>query len=399
MSTWSLLAALLVTQAPAPKAAPTQAPATAADVVTLRDGKTALGQVVEAAPRGKVILLIRRAWAQEHLPEWLKRWEAAEAAWVPKAKLERRERLVAWKRERAGSPKPEHNDVILEWLDQEIEALKDAPDAAQAPLMAVQLARGEVRGVQRRPKEVGLMLRQGWRAEFKDVESMPVEELRQALEGRGFALDGEDPAPVDALLPIMPETDARWLARRAATELSHDPGLRFTRYQGLILPEGEKGAATGLDAIASSVKSLLGDAPAEDPLAAKFREATAAGHVGLVVTKLDLAPGFATVTVESTLFVRMARDRWEPATSRNAIVRPDALQAADAKNVAADPQVQEVFKLVESLGLGTVPADLKARSLNVGAATQAALGEARAALNRELEKLELPVSASAKPHS
>src|SRR5205823_1555355 len=75
-------------------------PATAADAVTLRDGRVVLGQVVEPAPRGKVILLVRRAWAEAHVPDLLKRWEAAEAPSIKQARGQRRQRLEDWRRDR-----------------------------------------------------------------------------------------------------------------------------------------------------------------------------------------------------------------------------------------------------------------------------------------------------------
>src|SRR3954454_23439784 len=83
-------------------------PASAADAVTLRDGKVVLGQVVEPAPRGKFLVIVRRAWAEKNLPEKFKVWEAAEATSVKKAKAERIARLEAWKRDRQGEP----NDAV-----------------------------------------------------------------------------------------------------------------------------------------------------------------------------------------------------------------------------------------------------------------------------------------------
>ena len=47
------------------------------------------------------------------------------------------------------------------------------------------------------------------------------------LEGRGFDLKSEAPVTLDSLLPLPIEPDARWLARRAATEVTYDAGLRF----------------------------------------------------------------------------------------------------------------------------------------------------------------------------
>ena len=43
------------------------------------------------------------------------------------------------------------------------------------------------------------------------------------------------------------------------------------------------------------------------------------------------------------------------------------------------------------LGLGSVPAELKDRSLRMGAATEKALGMARSAFNQDLDQLALPV--------
>jgi hypothetical protein len=43
------------------------------------------------------------------------------------------------------------------------------------------------------------------------------------------------------------------------------------------------------------------------------------------------------------------------------------------------------------LGLGAVPAEMKERSLRIGAATERALGMARSAFNQDLDQLALPV--------
>src|ERR1700730_13405076 len=92
----------------------TPASNTAADAVTLKDGQAALGRLVEPAPRGKVVLVVRRAWAEAHVPDWAKRGEPAETAWVKRARHERRERLVAWRTERA--PQAPRGDSIGTWL-------------------------------------------------------------------------------------------------------------------------------------------------------------------------------------------------------------------------------------------------------------------------------------------
>ena len=108
------------------------------------------------------------------------------------------------------------------------------------------------------------------------------------------------------------------------------------------------------------------------------------------MTRLEIQPDMSGVTVESTLWVREGQ-RWLVFGSRNATVRPDDLGREAGKNLAEDPQVKGAFQIVEMLGLGAVPAEVKERSLRIGAATEKALGMARSAFNQDLDHLALPV--------
>ena len=76
------------------------------------------------------------------------------------------------------------------------------------------------------------------------------------------------------------------------------------------VPDGTA-VATAPDATAllGPLKGLLGEAPAEDPLVARAREVEKRGRVGLVATRLEVAPDLARVTVESTLWVRLGAVR------------------------------------------------------------------------------------------
>jgi hypothetical protein len=110
-----------------------------------------------------------------------------------------------------------------------------------------------------------------------------------------------------------------------------------------------------------------------------------------VVTRLAIAPDMSGVTVETTLWVRGGGDRWMPFGSRTATVRPDELRPEAGRDIAEDPQVQGAFRMVEMLGLGSIPQEYKERSLRIGAATQKALDTARSAFNQDLDTLTLPV--------
>jgi hypothetical protein len=382
MSLGTSLAALILAVGPSKDVA--------ADAVTLKDGQTALGQLVEPAPAGKALLIVRRDWAEEHLRNWPKRWKAAEAPLVKQGRSQRRQRLEAWKKDRARGP--EKDDPITPWIDAELERLADDPQDKPSRLMAVSLSRSDVRRVKRAPKDSARLLRLGWRTGLKDVESLPIGDLSSALEGRGFSTKGTDPAPIDDLLPVVAEPEARWLARRAATEAVNDKGLRFVRYQGLVLPDGEGGAPPDAMNALGALKGLLGGEEPTDPLPAKLKAVADRGRIGAVVTALEIAPDLATVKVEATLWVRVGPERWVPALARPAVVRPDDLKPDAGAELEADPQVKGAFNLIESLGLGQIDPALKQRSLRIGAATQKALHAARGGLDEGLSTLAFPVT-------
>jgi hypothetical protein len=364
----------------------------AADAVTLRDGKLVLGEMVEPSPRNTIGIVVRRAWARERIPDWLERWEAASGPSTRRALTERCHRLEAWRRDRSAGPAAP-DDRITPWIDRELARLGDGKDALKTPLLLVKLARTDVRSATRAPGAHSRLLRQAWVAGLPDPETMRLDELKGALEGRGYDLSVKAPVAIDALLPPQPESEAVWLTRRAATEVSYDPGLAFVRYQGVVFPDPGSGQALNpADALIrlSALKDLLADNPA-DPLASRLREVEKRGRIGATVTKLDVAPDLSVVTVEIALWVLQGPSRWTMTGSRSARVRPDDLGPEAGKDLAGDPQVSAAFQIVEAVGRGSVTPELKRRSLSVGAATQKALGQARSAAQADLAALALPV--------
>jgi hypothetical protein len=367
----------------------------AADVVTLKDGTRVLGQVLNSSKQGKAVMLVRREWAEANLPGRAKAWRAAEAPWMAEARRDRLRRLEAWRDERSGGlGAGAGKDSVLQWIDAEVDRLKAAGnDRDLPPLMMAAIDRREVETIRARPAEQKRLLRQGWKAGFPDVETMPVQDLRGALEGRNFSTD--DPAPVDELLPLPIESDSAWLARRAATEVGQDEGLRFVRYQGLVLPEDMlKGGQAQLDA--SAVTNLLGSvlgggAAPEDAVAAKLRTIGSKGKVGAILTTLEIAPDLSGVRIESTLLVRQGAEDWRAAARKSATMNVDQIPPGEGRALGDDPQVEAAFGLVEGLGLGEVPPEAKQASLLMGAATQRAIGEARTLLQEDLQRLALPV--------
>jgi hypothetical protein len=371
---------------------------TAVDEITLRDGSVVKGLVVSATtgPRGSVEFVVRRAWAEKTLGQHLTHWDRSTAVARRLAVQQRVKRLEAWRRDRAPSVGPD--DRIIPWIDQELARLAATAEPAPTTLVMVRLPRTDVRKMDRRPGPIERLLRLGWLCDLPDPESMSPDDLKTALEARGYAVDAiarKQPAGLDRLLPLAPEPDLRWLARRAATELAIDPDLRFLRFQDTVLPDSGAGQPLGnmgLSTAVSELKRLLdfNPGPATDPLTDKLKSVGARGRIGAAVTRLDIQPDMSGVTVESTLWVREGQ-RWILFGSRSATVRPEDLAQEAGKNLADDPQVKTAFQIVELLGLGAIPADVKERSLRIGAATEKALGMARGAFNQDLDDLALPV--------
>ena len=226
---------------------------------------------------------------------------------------------------------------------------------------------------------------------------MEVDTLKSVLEDRGYDPSSRIATSIDGLLPPQPETEAAWLIRRAATEVSFDSGLKFIRYEGVVLPEPEPGQppASGLLAL-SAIKDLLPENPT-DPLQARLAEVERRGRSGALVTRLQMQPDFSSVEAEMVLLVRQSRGRWLISGSRSARVRPEELGPLDVNGLADDPQVALALRIVEAIGLGEVSPDLKRRARTLGAAAQRALGRVRTAAQADLTGLALPISDAPAP--
>jgi hypothetical protein len=402
MMTHTLILGLVVIAANGPPGAAAE-PASAADRITMRDGTVVLGLVTSATSgaRGSVGFLVRRDWAEKNAGNHLANWDRSTLGGVRRAAAVCGRRLADWRKERVGSPGVGPDDRIVPWIDREMKRMANPEDLVRSALVSVRLPRSEVRALSQQSASVQRLLRLAWLSELSEPETMPVDQMKNALAVRGFSPDAvakRPPAPLDRLLPPTLETEALWQARRAATEVTIDPDLRFIRFQDFVLPEPQPGAQpfnpNGLATAVSGLQRLLNPDAANgqvDPLLEKLQSISARGRSGSVVTRLTIAPDMSDVSVESTLWVRTAGGRWAPSGSKSAVVRPDDLRPEAGRDLAVDPQVKSALRMVETIGGGAIPQELKDRSLRIGAATQKALSLSRSALNQDLDQLMLPV--------
>src|SRR5262245_56160263 len=144
-------------------------PASAADRITLRDGSVVLGVVnaTTPGPRGFVEFLVRRDWAEKALNSHVKQWDRSTAPIIRKAVADRRQRLTAWRHDRAGHVDP--NDRIVQWIERKL-ARTAGTATPRSFLIPVRLARSEVRGLDRRPAATERLLRLAWVCNLPEPE-------------------------------------------------------------------------------------------------------------------------------------------------------------------------------------------------------------------------------------
>ncbi len=372
----------------------TTANASTADRVTLRGGTTILGQVTSDANARRIDVIVRRGWLRSSYPEIAELSEAREAPLRRRARSERLQRLRDWERDRASDGNPV--DPIDAWIDQELERLSKPLDEDLPPLMVISFPKNQVLEIAQRPDDERRMLRQGWIAGFDDLETMSADLLKAGLEDRGLSTRGPNPVSIAHLLPTPLESDQRWLARRASTEVLHDSGLRLIRFGDLVLPDPESGQgmdqALMTNAIGGLLNDLLGGTEKGDPLLPHLQRVESRGKVGAMLTTLEMAPDYRRVSVLATLYVRVGPNRWLPAARRQAVVTEAEIEAGEPQAIANDPQVVSVFEMVDALGLGNLDPGMKQRSLAVGAMTQQAIHEARSQLQGDLQTVEFSLA-------
>jgi hypothetical protein len=383
---WLLYGAVVTAQAGNP----------AADVVTLGDGSVIRGQVVGPAPLGGVTVLVRRDWARANVPGWLGRWERTEAPLILKGRRDRKERLVSWRRERAGRSRG-NGDPVVAWIDREVARLSTLRPP-RTELTAATLGRSEVRSVVRQPAEAGRLLRQGWLARLDGVESMSVDELTAALQAQG-RLRPDDPSPVDPLLPTYPEPDDAWRTRRATTEVAVEPGLRFVRFREFTLPEvgpeTEPAPATPSDLIDSlsgrlAFEAIQGVTPF-DAVGERLDDIADQGRIGAVVTYLVFAVDSDRAEAESVFMVRKGGGRWERVFTRRAFALTDEPENPDDPRAEGTP-IKTALLVLESVASAPSAPEVSHRRQYIGATGGRALARARAALDGDLAPFLLPIN-------
>ncbi len=370
---------------------------TASDAITLEDGSVVRGQVAEGARFGGVTVLVRRDWARRNAPAWLSRWERQELPLILRGRRERKERLIAWRRDRILNSIPS-GDRMTSWINAEVARLSTLKPGRTVLTLAT-FPRSETRGIDQQMVETGRLLRLGWLAGLNDVETLPLDELTVALEPQ-TRIRPDDPGRVDALLPLYPEGEERWRARRAATEVVFDPSLRYVRFRQLTLPE----TGPNSDATPQTTSELI-DSPAGraafaaiqgvspfDAIDELLDDIAGRGYVGAIISRVELGIDSDQVEAESTFWVCQRGGRWTSLFTRRAVVASGASSLADRTPALEGSPIKTTLQVLETVASAPSSPEVSQLRQRLGATAELALGKARAALDQELAPLVLSVT-------
>lgn len=371
----------------------------AADVVSLKTGRTVRGAILGRQPDGSVLVAVSR--------DWLRKTDAEQFARQSDEEVEQQRRGWMQTKERIEQKlaQPDLSQPLMAYFKDELRriegqlALKLPPEP---PFFLLNYEGKQVARMSPAPPDRRRIALTAWKENIAGVETRSAAELQKELRAAGIAVDGPPPDLSD-LLPVREQSEAEWSTRLAITQYTLDGGIDFqgkgnvlVRTSGapripliFVLPKllaGEAeallgdllnpgGAAGPGGALGPGGGSLPGGAGTpkgtpsqEDAIKAAIAEVEREGHTGFRVTWLDTNVERLIATVRTEFFAKQPDGAWQSVwlhveTADGSLPRPQAEAAIWANS--------EVQKLLEPLkGLGFEAALQK--SIRFGAAAMAA---------------------------
>ncbi|MFO0909829.1 MAG: hypothetical protein U0794_16025 [Isosphaeraceae bacterium] len=366
-----------------------------ADVVKLKDGTELLGQVVDPSPRGSLLLILRRDWAKDRAGERYRRWQESQRTEATRAAQQRKKRLEAWRLERAAAAEP--LDRVVVWIDQELTRLGGQGEAGkESTLIRMTIPRSEVVNITRRSEVAARLLREAWRLGFGSPETMSRASLEDGLRDRGLDPASDHPMSVDDLLPLASESDALWMARRAATEVSLEPTLRYVVVAGNLMPDPGRELPMpmmpplgfGLGGMNRGLETMP-----QAAISDRLNTLVPGDRVGAVVSRQTTLPRMDGATAEVTLWVRKPRGGWAPHGTSAVSVKEADLKPEEKRNAgngAGSGAFQMAFSFSSSTNFnGQTQQQSIQSSPYLGVMMTKALRQSKSAFDRELGRLTL----------
>ena len=268
---------------------------------------------------------------------------------------------------------------ILKSERAEYEKLVDDPTQAAAggdsAFVRITLTRTQVRTVFAQPPARRQLALAALRHEIPDVESLPVTELQTRLTDADVDWKSETAEPTKLLDDVEPQDDREWAARRAIYEYQFLKRLDFQGTGNVIVLAGENAPPPDLSELIQGMldqrtSSALGDL-LDEPIfngldfgglggtkqkdswmTKATRTAEEAGVHGVRVTRMMPDMQRRQTVVEDRFLAKMPDGSWETIWMVRQTKSARDADPADLDRIKQDPQLKEVLRLVEGLGLG-----------------------------------------------
>ena len=358
------------------------------DQLSLKGGPRLLGLSLGRRPDGKTMFIVRREWLKKAQPKFLQKAEIEEAAETKSALTDLTVRIAQWRKDRNPDRlfqaflDEEQARVKKTLADIEAEAYVEA-----APFLYFEFPIAKVEKFVNYPPPKRLVALSAWREQLTDVESRSATNLDQQLKKQQANLSDDLDWLLDSLAPRR-DSEAQWTARQAIVEYRFRKPLDFQGTGDLVIRAGENGPAlAGAELLQQLLKSMAGNSLQEllepdlfprnkdknsDPanskwLATASKIAQADGIRGLRVTFVEPDLDARTVAVETRFMAQMPDGSWKTAWQFREQTDASKARPETEKQIEQDPQVQKVFELVKSIGLGAE--DQIKSAIRFGAAT------------------------------
>lgn len=392
------VAGVLLTSPDAGAAKPAGLKRFAVDFLTLKSGDRLRGALLGQDGQGVVSIAVQRAWLAERRPELLEKHVRGERIEAVRNATLLRDRIKSWIDQ---TDEPQLKIAFLETeLDRAQTTLRKAsdPDGLATQFVVLRFLRSEVAKSFVQPPQNRQIAVVAWSEKLENVERRETSDLLAELKDNGIDNPADEPVDLTSRVPPLAESDTEWAARRAIVDYHFGKKLDFQGMGGSLFRTGEGAPQVDLAQVLpqllksqlgslNSIADILGEpglgTPARQPAAKKDELRTAiemAGREGVSsfrVTQLNLNPARRQATVTQQFLAKMPDGSWQAVWRKTVSEDASKPRPELQEQIANDPQVAQVLKIVQGLGGG------QGNQLNLALQFGGATMEAQKTANRQ----------------
>ncbi|MBS0267136.1 MAG: hypothetical protein JSS02_34740 [Planctomycetes bacterium] len=354
---------------------PVPAAELAVDVISVKGGPRLLGAVLGREENGQLAVAVRREWLAQTHPQLYDASQRDTLVQCEAALQTLRGRIADWRKAR-----PAEGELAAflkqeaDRVEQDLQRLQAGRYQEPAPFLLLDFPQSRAERVVVQTAARRAVALAAWQVPLERVETRTAASLTQELKQRQLA-PVTDPDELLLMLPVRPESESAWVARRALVEYQLRKPFDLQGTGDLVFPVGEQAAgAQAGRLIEGVVKNLTGGGlqglldQALDPsarpqaagggaggekwLASASQAAAAADVSGFRVTRVDQNLEAQQVSVETRFVVRFSDGAWRTVWSHTEKGDTTKVRGDLEQQIQQDPQVRQVLEIVKAVGLG-----------------------------------------------